>query len=309
MAVSKGVSDSLWDEDQLELAYHYFGISEFPCTISAPYRSDKISSLGLVSDGVQVWYRDFATGDKGNIVDLILKSFNQNQISPLKTKKKRKTKIHSKCSIDIKIREWKEHDIEFWSSFGISLEWLKFAEVYPISHFFITKDKVRSCIAAELYAYAYVERKEGKLTYKIYQPKSKRLKWLNDHDSSVVALWTKMPDKGKLICICSSVKDALCLWANTGIPSIALQGEGYDISTTAINVLKSRFENIVICFDIDAPGIKDAQSLSQKTGLPYVLLPSGYGKDISDIYKTIGNTKKFQDLLAPVFLDYCWGNY
>lgn len=307
MAVSKGVPSSLWEEDQIELARHYFNVTEFPCTINAPYREDKVHSLGLVSDGVKVGYKDFATGEQGDICSLILKSFNQSQIQPLKsTKRKRKPKIHSKCSIEVKVREWQSYDIEYWESFGISIDWLKFAEVYPISHFFIIKDDVRQCYATEKYAYAYVERKEDKVTYKIYQPKSKTFKWLNNHDNSVIALWTKVPEKGKLICICSSVKDALCLWANTGIPSIAVQGEGYGISTTALNVLKERYVNVVICFDIDEPGIKDARSLSQKTGLPYVVLPSGYGKDISDIYKTIGNKSKFQEILAPVFLDYCW---
>ena len=39
------------------------------------------------------------------------------------------------------------------------------------------------------------------------------------------------------------MKDALCLWANTGIPAIAIQGEGYGISDTAVNELGMVYPN------------------------------------------------------------------
>ena len=39
-----------------------------------------------------------------------------------------------------KTREWKDYDIIYWESYGISLKWLKYAEVYPISHKIVEKD-------------------------------------------------------------------------------------------------------------------------------------------------------------------------
>jgi hypothetical protein len=41
--------------------------------------------------------------------------------------------------IQVKVRPWKDYDLEYWKSYGISKEWLKYAEVYPISHKIITK--------------------------------------------------------------------------------------------------------------------------------------------------------------------------
>jgi hypothetical protein len=105
-----------------------------------------------------------------------------------------------------------------------------------------------------------------------------------------------MPAKGKILCICSSLKDALCLWANTGIPAIYVQSETTGISDTARKVLESRFKRICICFDNDAPGIEDAKKLSQKTGFPYIVPDLKGEKDYSDYYKSLENKEEFREL-------------
>ena len=69
-------------------------------------------------------------------------------------------------------------------------------EVYPISHTFITKDNKRYTFRAEKYAYAYVERKDGIVTLKIYQPKSTVRKWCNSGNASVWDLWSQLPKTG-----------------------------------------------------------------------------------------------------------------
>ena len=100
---------------------------------------------------------------------------------------------------------------------------------------------------------------------------------------------TKIPEYGNVLCICSSVKDSLCLWANAGIPAICPQGEGYRISTTAINELKRRFKKIYILFDNDEAGILDGKKLAEVTGFTNLVLPKfDNGKDVSDAYKILG---------------------
>ena len=114
-------------------------------------------------------------------------------------------------------------------------------------------------------------------------------------------MWTKVPEKGEKLVICSSLKDALCLWANTGIPALALQGEGYGISDTAINELKRRYKKIIISYDGDAAGILDAKKLSEKTGFIYRNSPIiGEAKDWSDIYKIYGK-KRFLEEVKKAF--------
>ena len=209
----------------------------------------------------------------------------------------------SKTDLKVKIRPWRDYDLEYWSSYGISKEWLVYAEVYPVSQIFIIKGEDTYIYPADKFAYAYVEHKEGKVTLKVYQPKSdSNHKWYNKHDKSVISLWTKVPKEGDKICICSSVKDALCLWSNTGIPSIAVQGEGYNMSETAINELRRRFKKIYVLFDNDTVGITDGQKFSSNTGFINVVLPKFEGgKDISDYYKVLNNKELFKAEMLKLF--------
>lgn len=302
-----------------DLLFHYFGINELPCLINSPFRKDENPSFAFFSFNNFIAYKDFATGESGSIFKAISILFNTNwedtikQIyKDIKTGEINKTILRQKTSksriivrhvgrtlIDVHVRQWRQHDMEYWNSFGISKEWLEFIEAYPISHVYITNNKGTFRIPADKYAYVYIERKEGKISKKIYQPFNKNgFKWMTDHDKSVIALWTKIPQNGDKICICSSVKDALTLWINAGIPSIAIQGEGFPISDHAINDLKARFKNIYILLDNDKPGIKNALKLAEKTGFENILLPNINGcKDIADLYKSLDDKKRFKQII------------
>lgn len=92
-------------------------------------------------------------------------------------------------------------------------------------------------------------------------------------DASTISLWSKVPELGDRIIIASSTKDALCISANLHIPAIAPQGEGYSLSTTAINELKRRYQKVYISFDGDEAGIQDAKKLSEATGFSVIQCP------------------------------------
>ena len=311
---------------ETDILSFYLNIKELPCVINSPFREDNRPSFGiyLSNKNQRVYYKDYATNDSGGLFDLLGKLWNCNYKKVLENINKDINNIdkgnvklntghtitirsndehHSSSDLQCKIREWKDYDIEYWSSYGISLKWLKYADVYPISHKIIIKDGHKYVFKADKLAYAYVERKEGKVTLKIYQPFNKvGYKWSNKHDKSVISLWTKVPEYGDKICICSSLKDALCLWANTGIPSISVQGEAYNMSNTAISELKRRYKQVFICLDNDEPGLKDAQKLAKETGFTNVVLPKfdNEGKDISDAFKLLGK-QKWLELITPLF--------
>ena len=306
---------------ELEIAAHYLGIDEVPCVINSPLREDKHPSFGIyLSNKGRVRYTDLSTGERGGLFDLLslmwgvsyqkvldkidsdIKFFH---ITPTKKPvffgRPIKDKIPTK--IEVRIRDWKKHDSDYWESYGITIPWLKYADVYPISHKFLTKDGKTYVFGADKYAYAFIERKEGNTTIKIYQPFNRDgFKWCTSTDRSVISLWTKVPEEGERICICSSLKDALCLWANTGIPAIATQGEGYAMSDTAIGQLRKRFKRVYILFDNDAPGIADGQKLSNLTGFINIILPKfNEGKDVSDLYKSLQDPNKFREIILPLF--------
>lgn len=324
--ISVTLDDILERVSEADLLFHYLGVTEIPCVMSSPLRIDKSPSFSISTmDGHRIQWRDFATRESGHILDLFerlwklpyqdvivkiwndVQNFTKTNVTVDNTPKKCtikeiKTK-ERKSKLECKTREWQSYDIKYWESFGITKEWLQFADVFPISHKIITKGDRKMVFGADKYAYAYVERKENNITLKIYQPfNQKGFKWSNQHDRSIISLWTKLPETGDRVCICSSLKDALCLWANTGIPSIALQGEGYGMSETAISELKRRFKQVFILFDNDEVGIEDGEKLAKDTGFLNVVLPYFEGgKDISDMYKVLQNKQLFQDKLLPLF--------
>lgn len=319
---SVGLQDVLNVTTEADIASRYLGVQAIPCVMQSPLRQDNHPSFGVYSpDGVEVNYIDFSTHEGGRIFTLLTRMWNVSfeevcariyhdfsraqsasgtsiRTSRVQIRKSGPSNVKMEC----RVREWRSYDIAYWQSFGITLEWLKYAEVYPISHKIITKGDQRYVFGADKYAYAYVERKEGNVTLKIYQPFNKAgFKWANKHDKSVISLWSKVPEYGDKICICSSLKDALCLWANTGIPSLAVQGEGYPMSETAVNELKRRYNNIYILLDNDTAGLKDGVSLAKATGFINLVLPQfNGGKDISDLYKVKGKDD-FLKIILPLF--------
>lgn len=314
------LDDILKITTEAAIAGKYLGISNIPCVIKSPIRADNNPSFAIYSpDGTKVRYIDFATKETGGIFDLLCKMWNENFTDTLvriyndnggnkveiNTTNKSKVSIN-KIPIDMrcKVREWRDYDLEYWKSFGITLDWLNYANIYPISHKIIIKGNKRHIFGADKYAYAFVEFKEGKTTLKIYQPfNNKGFKWANCHDKTVISLWTKVPEHGDKICICASLKDALCLWANTGVPALALQGEGYPISNTAINELKRRYNKIYILFDNDKAGLEDGKKLAKETGFINIVLPIEYGeKDISDYYKSLQNKESFKNNILKLFI-------
>ena len=305
---------------EADLLHYYVGVSEIPCVIKSPLREDHKASFGLYTlDGVHIYYTDFATKEKGSTYSLLSKLwalpfketlnkiYNEivvkNSIS-VKTINHPKMQVNHRenTRLEVKVRNWQKHDIDYWDSYGISLEWLKWAEVYPISHKIVIKNNKRLVFPADKYAYAFVEHKEDTVTIKVYQPfNTKGYKWSNKHDRSVVSLWTKIPQTGDKVVICSSLKDALSLSANTLIPALAIQGEGYGMSDTAINELKRRFTKQFIILDNDEVGLQDAVKLAERTGFKNIILPPFVGgKDISDYYKLFGKSA-FIDLFKKLF--------
>ena len=310
------------DIDQVTLAEYYLDIPKIPCLINSPLRQDKKPSFSIFCKDNGIFFKDFATGESGNIYSLLSLIWsidkddvferiyndlisNKNSKSIHLQKKRIMVSKNSNTTINVRTRDWEQYDIDYWESFGITLKWLKFAEVYPVSLIIIEKNNNQQIYKADKYSYAYVEHKEDKTTIKVYQPfNTDGFKWRSGHDSSVLSLWTKIPKTGNIVCICSSLKDALCLWANTGIPSIAVQGEAYNISNTATNELKKRFRHVCVCYDNDKPGLIDAKKICEKTGFINIILPNeNKAKDISDYYKSLKDKVLFKQNLLHLFKD------
>lgn len=316
---SDTVSDIFHKFGEEYIMFQYLGTDSYPCLIPSPFREDRHPSFWINFFDGRIFWKDLATGEHGNLYDFLRKMWGQSLRDRLNdllqpgnvprisfTGGYRHTirRQKEKPVLEVRTREWRDYDLEYWNSYGISRWWLDFAEVYPVSHIIWKRGENQSAWPADRLAYTFVERKEGRVTIKIYQPFSKKCKWLSSYDSSVISLWTKLPNGGEKVVICSSLKDSLCLWANLSVPAVSLQGEGYNISRTAAQQLRQRFHEVYILFDSDPPGIRNGYRLAGQTGFRNIPLPvTEKGKDVSDIYRHYGK-EYLCNLLKPLIFNY-----
>lgn len=291
-----------------DIAHKYLGITCAPEVINSPLRQDNNPSLGLFINNRtnSLWFKDFGSGEKGSLYDLLARMWNVSKDKVYKRIledmpapaliRKHEAKVYRKSAgkVEVRVREWRDYDIAYWDSYGISLPWLKFGEIYPISHIIITKNGHSYPIPAEKYAYVYVERKDGIVSFKIYQPYSKEYKWMSKHDSSVWDLWTKIPEKGDKLIITSSRKDALTIWSNTGIPALSLQGEGYIPKEHVVQQLKDRYNKVYVLYDNDFQSEENhgrmyGKMIAEKFNVTQIEIPEKWkSKDPSDLVKNHG---------------------
>lgn len=305
-----------------DLIKRYMNIDTFPCKIESPLREDDYTpSFSMMQRGDTVFWKDWGTGESGNAVSLFARlwhvTYNEallkismdtnNRIPKFSLVHRIRGKVHliSGSTIEVRVRKWKDWDVEFWESFGIPEKFATWCNVYPISHAFFTKEidgrKRTVTVPMDKYAYAYFEWKDGKQSIKLYQPYSETMKWLSKHDASVWDLWKQAMTFARCISsnnliITSSRKDAMCLWYNLGIPAISMQGEGYLPKEQVMQELLSTFKTVYLWYDNDFkhkddnPGQDNAKKLIDLyPSLKNICIPSELQcKDPSDLVKTLG---------------------
>ena len=135
------------------------------------------------------------------------------------------------------------------------------------------------------------------------------MKWLSKQDASVWDLWKQLFSYAdKVTCedviLTSSRMDAMCLWANLGVPALSLQGEGYLPKPQVMQQVLDKFKRVFIWYDNDFqhendnPGQDNARKLiSLYPKLKNICIPDGYQvKDPSDLVKAYG-----KELLKDIF--------
>lgn len=286
----------------------YLGILKLPTLVNNPLREDKHPSLSIFINRLNnIGLKDFSTGEYFSLYSFLEKLWNCNRrevykrilndtpTNTLKKIKLTKPKLSKLTNLKVKIRDFKKEDYEYWDSYGISKEFLKFFNVHPISHIILEYENHNIISKASELAYVYIENKDNNITIKIYQPfASRENKFKNNHNNSVWDLWNNLPKKGDKLIITSSRKDAMCLWSNLGIPSICMQSESVKPNPKVIQELKDRFKEVYVLYDNDYsnpdnPGQSYANLLCKDYHLHNIFIPSEYqSKDPSDLYKKVG---------------------
>lgn len=277
-------------------------------------RNDKNPTCSMYRNKSNVLiYKDFATNEHLDCINYVMALFKCGYYDALKiiandfgiiknsNLQKHRGKVISKdfkidekefSKIQVEVQDFTELELKWWNKYGVNLEILKKFNVYSCKHVFLNDNLVaKSSQNCPIYGY-YGKKYHNNELWRCYFPKRDSYRFLTNWPSKKIQGYDQLPKTGKLLVITKSMKDVLCLYS-MGITACAPNSETQFISDTMLEELKSRFENIVVLYDNDLPGIQNMNKFKkQHPELIYTWIPRNTGaKDISDYYKMYKKNK------------------
>ncbi len=307
--ITKELILSRFSEEQLMEYYLHIPVKKG--LFRSPLRRDKQPTCSFYRNksGTLI-FKDFATGQHLNIFDVVQSIFRCDyfeslriiandfgivrdnalhknpgkiNLNPIKIKDKEISKIQ------IEVQEFTDSELRWWGKYGISKDILKRFNVYSCKHVFLNDQLfAESQQHCPIFGY-YGKKYQGLELWRCYFPKRTSFRFITNWPSKKIQGYDQLPKKGKLLVITKSMKDSMCLYS-CGITACAPNSENLFIPDKVLEDLKNRFENIVVLYDNDRPGLYNmAKIRKEHPELTYVFIPKRYGsKDISDFYKDHG---------------------
>ena len=307
--ITKELILSRFSEEQLMEYYLHLPVKKG--LFRSPLRRDKQPTCSFYRNksGTLI-FKDFATGQHLNIFDVVQSIFRCDyfeslriiandfgivrdnalhknpgkiNLNPIKIKDKEISKIQ------IEVQEFTDGELKWWGKYGISKDILKRFDVYSCKHVFLN-DQLFAESQQHCPIFGYYGKKYHSLElWRCYFPKRTSFRFITNWPSKKIQGYDQLPKKGKLLVITKSMKDSMCLYS-CGITACAPNSENLFIPDKVLENLKNRFENIVVLYDNDRPGLYNmAKIRKEHPELTYVFIPKRYGsKDISDFYKDHG---------------------
>lgn len=216
------------------------------------------------------------------IVDfrLVDVDYNDNEVKQI-SQLKDKPSISLEILIEIKKRRFNQIDIDYWNQYYLEEKDLIY--VYPLQHIWLNKSRFYNHKDNDP-AYAYGL---GNGKYKCYFPLREKYRFIQS-GSYIQGLRLLPKTNEDLLIITKSYKDVLLL-RKLGYYAIAPSSENSLISLEVINELKLKFNEIIIFYDNDTPGVLHSNLQLKKYELnKQIFIPDEYPKDITDFVKQEG---------------------
>ena len=307
--ITKELILSRFSEEQLMEYYLHIPVKKG--LFRSPLRRDKQPTCSFYRNksGTLI-FKDFATGQHLNVFNVVQSIFRCDyfeslriiandfgivrdnalhknpgkiNLNPIKIKDKEISKIQ------IEVQEFTDSELKWWGRYGISKDILKRFDVSSCKHVFLNDQLfAESQQHCPIFGY-YGKKYQGLELWRCYFPKRTSFRFITNWPSKKIQGYDQLPKKGKLLVITKSMKDSMCLYS-CGITACAPNSENLFIPDKVLEDLKNRFENIVVLYDNDRPGLYNmAKIRKEHPELTYVFIPKRYGsKDISDFYKDHG---------------------
>ena len=219
------------------------------------------------------------------------------------------TKNTEERSYSFEIQPFDDGLLNYWAHYGIHEDTLRRFRVRSLKRYESVSAEGKKF---ELYGsptepmFAYI----GKGYVKIYRPHSPKIRFL--YGGLMPATYCfgieQIPTKGDMLFITGGEKDVLSLYAH-GFNAICFNSETAQIPESIIESLRLRFRHIILLYDADETGVREAhrqaEHLAEYKVLNLALPLSGTKteKDISDFFALGNGEKELKDLLAKMFSD------
>lgn len=168
--------------------------------------------------------------------------------------------VSSTLAVPISISpRFKDFELAYFAQYGISAKLLRSHQVFALRKY----KKLASEPDNPVFAFKISEN-----CYKIYQPltKNKAYKWFwvgEKPEGFLTYHLENLPKKGNLLFITEGLKDALSIKANTPFEALAFDSASQIPPDLLIAQLKQQFEKVIVCFDADTTGQKQADKIAK----------------------------------------------
>ncbi len=290
------------------LMEHYLGVPVKKGLLRSPLRNDNKPTCAFYRSkkSGRLVFKDFAGFFSGDFVSVVMYKFNcsygkalqiiandfgivhnKNLVvnKPLIKYSNTKFEDSTDAVIQVEIKDFDKYELEWWEKFGIDLCTLKKFKVFSCKNVFLNNNLFHLYKENQLVFGYYGGIREGIERWKVYFPNNRKYRFISNWKSLRLQGSHMLPKSGEYLVVTKSLKDVMTLY-NLGIPAIAPISENCFVSEAQYDRLKERFENIILLYDNDRPGLRAMISIRKK--FPEVIpiwIPLEYNaKDISDFY-------------------------
>ena len=220
-----------------------------------------------------------------------------------------KTKRTEERPYSFEIQPFDDGLLNYWAHYGIHEDTLRLFRVRSLKRYESVsaegkKFELHSSPTEPIFAYI------GNGYVKIYRPHSLKIRFLYGGRMPVTYCFgmEQIPTKGDILFITGGEKDVLSLYAH-GFNAICFNSETAQIPTSMIESLQLRFRHIILLYDADETGVREAHKQAEHLvefkvlNLTLPLSGTKTEKDISDFFALGNGAKELKELLAKMFAD------
>jgi len=204
--------------------------------------------------------------------------------------------------IEVEIKDFDQHELNYWLQYGINKKTLNKFKVFSCKNVWLNGNIYHFYRDKQLVFGYYGGIKDNVEQWRIYFPTKRKYKFISNWKSKQLqGVFSHLKKGGKHLVITKSLKDCMTLY-EYGIPAIAPISETIFVERRQYEKLKEKFDNIILFYDNDLPGISSMNKIRKKFDVDIMFIPRKFGvKDISDFRKKYG-FQKTKDLIEQTKL-------